>query len=655
MAQHADPARGNGSGWQSSGVLPLFAGSVAFLSLIQVFSTVTGAARIAMGQSLAAVGLAACAFGAIAFGAWFREPAGLTEHEPPEGSCHVARWSDRVLWLAAALVLLWALWVWFQAWILAIPRSPYGFDSFSYHLPAVHGWVRRGHVAFVGEVPESPFVNLPMGVELTSFYVHQLTGTDRLLTAANLWYWPLAATALAVISAVLGVKGMWRWLAGSLVFGASAFVALSLTFYIDPGFAATVMAAVAASMALVFPRARDRWRDVLLFGLAVGLMLGSKGFGLPFAAAIFALSSAVLLASGGRGRIRCQMGRLAVAGTIVVLIGGYWYLRNLIVAGNPIFPIQLGFGHKVLAAGFNHWYWDDWATPEWLVDTPYWLRMFVVWLQPDAPVHYIFNYSGLGYIWLFGGLPAFMYLWILAIRRGDSRLVRRLGFLTLLVVPLLGLVNMAWYARYTLWLHALGLPCLVAVLHDAVSRWRRSPAHLITITLGLAVIGVAVRESNRTLRLERDVARDPSAPADQLAFKTSLEAGYPGMETSAGFEQALGVRKLGRARWETTPGILLSGALAMPLGYRDIIPVPPASGDWSNPYAEAVNRPDPKPTEILALYRDGVRWFLWDSSDGESSPEALRPWIWESYRYDVLGGNYIHVARLRPPPQVGVR
>ena len=68
---------------------------------------------------------------------------------------------------------------------------------------------------------------------------------------------------------------------------------------------------------------------LLLVGLAVGLAAGTKlNFLLP--AAVLVLGLTALTPSGARWRTLLCTGGMALAG------GGYWYLRNLVQAGNPL-------------------------------------------------------------------------------------------------------------------------------------------------------------------------------------------------------------------------------------------------------------------------------------------------------------------------------
>jgi hypothetical protein len=110
---------------------------------------------------------------------------------------------------------------------------------------------------------------------------------------------------------------------------------------------------------------------LLVVGLSIGLSAGTKlNFLLP--AAVLVLGLTALAPSGSRWRTLLASGGMALAG------GGYWYLRNLIQAGNPLpwihhlGPIDLPSpeqalggreAHSVLGYLTDGSVWSDWFLP----------------------------------------------------------------------------------------------------------------------------------------------------------------------------------------------------------------------------------------------------------------------------------------------------
>jgi hypothetical protein len=110
---------------------------------------------------------------------------------------------------------------------------------------------------------------------------------------------------------------------------------------------------------------------LVVAGLAAGLAAGTKlNFLLP--AAVLVVALALIAPRGGRWRALATAGLAALAG------GGYWYLRNLVHAGNPLpwighlGPITLPApeqalggreGHSVLGYLTDSSIWSDWFLP----------------------------------------------------------------------------------------------------------------------------------------------------------------------------------------------------------------------------------------------------------------------------------------------------
>jgi len=619
------------------GAITAFAGVVCVLALVQVLVVVAGLAGVSLGRpAAAAIAVAALALSWV-FATKFPAPPGGVPSPDPDGDRPV-RLPSLLVWLPGAALLAWAGWVWVELWVLARLRPPYDWDGLYYHIPAIHEWVVAGRVAFIDRLTDIPFVNFPMGVELSVFFLNRLTGATWIVNACNLWYWPLAFLAIVVIASRLGARGAWPWIAGAMVTGAPVFVSQSVSCYIDPGFAAAVMASIAASAIFVWESGGSarRWSPVLL-GMTAGLALGSKGTGLPFATVVLAVSAFGAAWNEGVTRWRRWLPRVAVAGVVVLIVGGYWYVRNAAVTGNPVYPIQIKIGEKVVRDGWDHNQFNDANMPGWLERHPAPLRPFVSWLQTDAPVSGYAPIGGMGYVWLFAGLPALLYLVILAALRRYPGPVKEFVLVGALVVCLFALQPAPWWSRFTVWLHAAGLSAIAVAASHAQMSWRRSWWHSLTLMLAAAAMAVTVWESGRTLDLEwRDgrVTKAEDGAAEVTAslharFDTSLDHILPGMADAPGFDAFFAAGRIARGPWERY-GTLLGGILSMPLDKRtiEVLPMIPAQSD------------------VDALAAAGVEWVIWDVAAAGDPPAVLTEAAVEHHAFNPAPDVNFHVLRL---------
>ena len=624
--------RSNGRTPARPGPAAALAGVTCLLALVQVFSVAAGVLRVPFGRSLAV----ALTVVAVALSWWFGRrfrgaPGGGTP--PGQPPTKAARIPGILSTLVGAAAVAWAAWVWIELWIIARLRPPYDWDGLYYHVPAIHEWVMAGRVSFLDRLPDIPFVNFPMGIELSVVFVHHLTGASWIVNACNLWYWPLAFLALVVIASRLGARGVWPWVAGALIAGAPVFVSQSVSCYIDPGFAGAVMASMAAAGMFVGEadtgRSR-RWTPVLL-GMAAGLVLGSKGTGLPFAAVLVVVSAVGAAWTAGVTLWRRWLPRVGVVVLVAFVVGGYWYARNAAVTGNPVYPIQIKFGEKVIKQGWDHVQFNEANMPPWLERHPPALRTFVSWLQTDAPISGYAPIGGMGYVWLAAALPALLYLWVLAARRRYPGPRREFVFITVVALCLLAVQPAPWWSRFTVWLHALGLPCIAVAAWHAVSSWRRSFWHSVTLVLAAAAIALAIWESGRTLDLEWKDGRTTEAIGIRARFESSLDYMLPGMADAPGFDRFFAADAIARSPWERY-GTLLGGILAMPLDKREIAVLPMIPGH----------------SDVAALRETGVEWVIWDAVAAGEPPEALTEAAAEHHTFNPEPQVNFHILLLKP-------
>jgi hypothetical protein len=316
----------------------------------------------------------------------------------------------------------------------ALDRGIFNFDSLWYHLPFAEHMVQTHSVTGLDHV-ETVFTNwfYPQNAELLHAVGILLTGRDTLSLFLNFGWLAVAFLAAWCIGRPYG--------RGSLTVIAAAVVLECHTLVVrEPGAAKNDLAAAvpilaaiailitawnarrvegeeggAASATALLPGMRDKGLSRLepgwalaAAGLAVGLAAGTRLTVLAIAAA---LSLAVLvLAPVGR--------RWAAAGWWFVpalLGGGFWYLRNLIVAGNPLpevehlGPISLPHPERLQEAR------PDFSIVHYATDTGVWRHYF------GPGLHEAF-----GALWPLVLLAAIAAA-LLALLRGRDRIVRWAG------------------------------------------------------------------------------------------------------------------------------------------------------------------------------------------------------------------------------------
>ena len=265
---------------------------------------------------------------------------------------------------------------WAGPTLLALDRGIYGGDSLWYHLPLA------AHIADTGSVTgllytDPLYLNwfYPQVSELLHAGGILLFGNDFLSPLMNMGWLGLALFAGYCIGRPYGNGPVGLAAVASVM-------AANLLFSRQPGNANNDVVAIALFLSSVAVLVNVRWPErpssgdaprpsgppsgaLLVAGLAAGLALGTK---LTVVPPVLALTVGVIWISGAGYRLRA-----AAEWTGALLVGGgYWYVRNLIVSGNP-FPWQdIGPIHHAEALQGRHPY----SIAHYATDTSIWGRYF---------------------------------------------------------------------------------------------------------------------------------------------------------------------------------------------------------------------------------------------------------------------------------------
>jgi hypothetical protein len=336
--------------------------------------------------------------------------------------------------LVMALVIAITVFSWAVTTKHALDRGIFNFDSLWYHMPFAVDMAQTHSVVGMHHV-ETVFTNwfYPQNSELLHAVGILLIGRDTLSLFLNFGWLAVAFLAAYCVGRPYG-RGALTTVAAAILLACHTLVVR------DPGAAKNDLAAAAlllASIAILVETWARRsvvevrppmdakaqphslemapWA-VAAAGLAAGLAAGTRVTGLSMAAALTV--AVVVLAPRGR--------RVAAFGWwfVAALAGGaFWYLRNLVVAGNPLpeveslGPISLPHPERLQEGR------PDFSIAHYLTDTGVWRHYFAPGLH-----------EAFGSLWplvVFGAAAAAL----LAIFHGRDRIVRWVG-----AVALFGLV-----------------------------------------------------------------------------------------------------------------------------------------------------------------------------------------------------------------------
>ena len=248
------------------------------------------------------------------------------------------RGSLRAFNLAAGGLLVLAL-----AFIVlhGIIYPPFTYDDLNYRLPISAWMLQNGGYAITP--PQMYILDCyPRSMECWFTWFLAFFRRDTWVDISQLPFLAVCMLALYGVARRLGSSGPAA-LAGALIFPfAPVVLAQLMTAYADIGYTAFILAALAN---LLWLREAPGLASRISFGLALGLVLGTKFSGVNYAAVILAFYFLAQWRRGARGR-ELLAGGLAIL-LPLLLTGAYAYLRNTLLYGNPVFP------YKVALAGFQ--------------------------------------------------------------------------------------------------------------------------------------------------------------------------------------------------------------------------------------------------------------------------------------------------------------
>jgi hypothetical protein len=232
--------------------------------------------------------------------------------------------------VVGAVAGLWGAWT---AWLFLHPAL--GHDMVLYHLPEAIQWVHSGHPGAI-----DPIIT---GVPVGSYPLTHEVLLEWGLAIGHSFVWATFVTACAPLliglSGWLGLRvlGVDRIVSG---LGVAALISTPAVLASQSGGASLDPAALAwlVSCAALCACAVKRDEPGLLAPalVAAALAIGTKTTTAPLSVTVLVVAAWIL-----RGeRLRALARPLALAGGLAVVVGGFWYLRNIWQHGWPLWPFS---------------------------------------------------------------------------------------------------------------------------------------------------------------------------------------------------------------------------------------------------------------------------------------------------------------------------
>ncbi|MBI4849369.1 MAG: hypothetical protein HY808_12485 [Nitrospirae bacterium] len=390
--------------------------------------------------------------------------------------------SDLIFLIIFVLFFISACWIIFLGYLF----PSYTWDALWYHLPIVGYIMQSGAIK---EVSNHSFINqfiniFPKNIELFFLWNIIFLKSDVISDLCQLLFTFIGMLTIYSIAVKLKVGEKHAAWAGLLFFFAPVIILQSSTNYVDIAVSVLFLVAINFLLCNSYPSSFS----LLLAGLTTGILLGSKGSGPLF---VIILSAAFLvkevitylklqeIKSLSKTQALAKSSRLYLIYFLapILLIGGYWYVKNWILYGNPVYPMEISVFNITIFKGLYKGIIEP--APEVFNGLSYFGKLFYVWAERAEYYFYDSRLSGFGPLWFILFLPAFVFSFVYALIK------KRFNFIAVSAVLIAAFLFSPrnWNTRYVIFLFGLGAISFGFILDHFVKR----EGAIKTIALLLAV------------------------------------------------------------------------------------------------------------------------------------------------------------------------
>ncbi len=267
----------------------------------------------------------------------------------------------------------------FWAGATLLGGTDYAWDDLTYHAASPGWWMQS---ASLDVAPFTYQAYYPLNAEVLSLWFMLPFAHDVHVNVGVFLWMALAASSALAIASSLGQNRAGAMCWAAVFLGAPPVRVLAHSFTpTDVAVGALAMAALAFALVGDETKGRERQAAAVMSGLAIGAALGTK--------VIVASTAGLLLiwwvvAAFKSERTRHWWRPVALFVVCAAFAGGWWYLRNLVLYANPLFPAEFG----PLGGPFDNeaqrdtsmipFLTEGWASLE------FWTRL--LWLRWDWPL-----------------------------------------------------------------------------------------------------------------------------------------------------------------------------------------------------------------------------------------------------------------------------
>jgi hypothetical protein len=366
---------------------------------------------------------------------------------------------DKILISIFVLLTASIFWIILQGYLL----PSYTWDALWYHLPIVGNIMQSGAIR---EIPVNSFIEqfiniFPKNIELFFLWNIIFLKSDVIVDLSQLLFTVAGVFTVYSLALKLNINEKYAVYSGLLFFFTPIIILQSTTNYVDVAIA--VLFLLAINFLIIAGDGTDndlylriRKLSVVIAGLTTGVLFGAKGSGPLF---VSILTAAILVQEVVRNK-RTQSSTRAMITALsysalyflvpVLLLGGYWYIKNWVVYGNPVYPMAISLFGITLFKGLYKGIIEP--APEIINSLSYVTRPLYVWLENTKYYLYDSRLGGLGPVWFILLLPSLLF----SLAHVYAKKNYNYFIIFIIIAAAFALYPRNWTPRYVIFLPGLG-------------------------------------------------------------------------------------------------------------------------------------------------------------------------------------------------------
>ena len=395
------------------------------------------------------------------------------------------------LWTTVLLLALaFVVWIIFLGLIFPIVD----YDGNSYHMTFV-AYLIQDHT-FLNIITSNKYLaGYPKGGEFIQAWNVLITHNDMFADLTQVPFLILGVYALYEIAVTLGAnKKHARFSATLFVFLPIVLNQLKTT-YVD----VMICSLFFAGLAMVIKKKLSKL-DLVLIGIIFSLLISIKSTGPLFVLVLLPILFWNLYQNYGktiRNYIKPMLLMLSPT-----FFGLFWYIRDYILYGSPIYPFGLKLAGLTIFHGMTFQQLVANAIQSTSLPNGCVQRLWFVWTEQKGwfgcLYNYDTNYAGLGPIWFIILIPAIIISVYFAIKKRNAKYLA----ITATIFALFAIYPSNYYSRYTMFIVAVGVFALGIVLTN-ISKVTANLVKILAIILVISVIATNFNLCNFTPQVVR--------------------------------------------------------------------------------------------------------------------------------------------------------